>query len=151
MAQASSARDTTSLSSPTLSPCQDLMAASRSMEDCSKHALWHLRMQHKVCQREEEQLVNSWWMDIFMQGLPGERGGKSKKKKNVYKEATINKVFVSFLGLDFQVQCFGSEKEQNCPWGAKLPAFKAWRHLGNQSKPECVEDFNYSARSSKML
>lgn len=50
-----------------------------------------------------------------MQGLPGERGEKSKKKKNVYKEATINKVFVSFLGLDFQVQCFGSEKEQNCP------------------------------------
>lgn len=151
MAQASSARDTTSLSSPTLSPCQDLMAASR--------AVWrtaaNMRSGILECStRYASERKNSWWTVgewIFLCKDCLERGGKRVKKKNVYKEATINKVFVSFLGLDFQVQCFGSEKEQNCPWGAKLPAFKAWRHLGNQSKPECVEDFNYSARSSKML
>ena len=37
------------------------------------------------------------------------------KKKIVYKGATINKVFVSFLDFDFQVHCFGFEKEQKGP------------------------------------
>lgn len=65
-------------------------------------------------------------MDIFMQGLPRARGGKcGEKKKPVYKEATINKVFVSFLDLDFQVRCFGFEKEQKGPWGAKLPSLQS--------------------------
>lgn len=59
----------------------------------------------------EEQLVNSWRMDIFMQGLPREREEKSVWGGNVYKEATVNKVFVSFLGLGFQVHCFGFEKK----------------------------------------
>lgn len=36
-----------------------------------------------------------------MQGLPIEMGKKSEI--TVYKGATINKVFVSFLDLDFQV------------------------------------------------
>lgn len=110
------------------------MAASPagSVEGCSKDALWHLRMRHKVCQREEEQLVNSWRMDIFMQGLPRARGGgKSEKKKPVYKEATINKVFVSSLDFDFQVHCFGFEKEQKGPRGAKLPSFQSVKAFRN--------------------
>lgn len=100
------------------------MAASPgSVEGCSKNALWHLRTWYKVRQREEEQLVNSWRMDIFMQGLPRERG--KRVKKIVYKGATINKVFVSFLDFDFQVHCFGFEKEQKGPQGVKLPSFQS--------------------------
>lgn len=57
--------------------------------------------------------MNSWRMDIFMQGLPRETG--ERVKRTVYKEATINKVFVSFLDLDFQVHCFGFEKERKGP------------------------------------
>lgn len=72
----------------------------------------------------EEQLVNSWRMDIFMQGLPREREEKSVRGENVYKEATVNKVFVSFLGLGFQVHCFGFEKKQKGPHSAKLPSFQ---------------------------
>lgn len=88
---------------PPAPPVAGPMAASPagSVEGCSKNTLWQLRMLHKVCQREEEQLVNSWQMDIFMQGLPREMGKKSEI--TVYKGATINKVFVSFLDLDFQV------------------------------------------------
>lgn len=103
MAQASPARDSVPPSHPTCSPVAGPMAASPagSVEGCGKNTLWHLRMLHKVCQREEQQLVNSWQMDIFMQGLPREMGKKSEI--TVYKGATINKVFVSFLDLDFQV------------------------------------------------
>lgn len=57
--------------------------------------------------------MNSWRMDIFMQGLPRETG--ERVKRTVYKETTINKVFVSFLDLDFQVHCFGFEKERKGP------------------------------------
>lgn len=73
-------------------------------------------------------------MDIFMQGLPRERGGKSKKK-NVYKEATINKVFVSFLDLDFQVHCFGFEKEQKGSPGAKLPSSQSRKAFRKPVQP----------------
>lgn len=67
-----------------------------------------------------------------MQALPRARGEKSKKKqKPVYKEATINKVFVSFLDFDFQVHCFGFEKEQKGPRGAKLPSFQSVKAFRN--------------------
>lgn len=109
-------------------------------------------MLHKVCQEEGEQLVNSWRMDIFMQGLPREREKKSQGKKTVYKEATINKVFVSFLDLDFQVHCFGFEKKQKGPHRAKPLSFqsmKAFRKLIQAWV--CIEGFNYSAKSPKMV
>lgn len=70
--------------------------------------------------------MNSWRMDIFMQGLPRERERKSGGK-TVYKEATINKVFVSFLDSDFQVHCFGFEKKQKGPHRAKLPSFQSMK------------------------
>lgn len=79
----------------------------------------------------EEQLVNSWRMDIFMQGLPREREEKRVCVwgGNVYKEATVNKVFVSFLGLGFQVHCFGFEKKQKGPHSVKLPCFQIVKAL----------------------
>lgn len=90
------------------------MVASLAVWRAAANSLWHLRMRHKVCQCQEEQLVNSWRMDIFMQGLPRERGAE-RVERTVYKEAIINKVFVSFLDLNFRVHCFGFEKEPKGP------------------------------------
>lgn len=69
---------------------------------------------------------NSWWTVgewIFLCKGCLEKGGK-EWKKIVYKGVTINKVFVSFLDLDFQVHCFGFEKEQKGPCGIELPSFQ---------------------------
>lgn len=121
-----------------------------SVEGCSKNALWHLRTWHKVCQQEEEQLVNSWWMDIFMQELPRERG-KRVKKKLFIKEPQLIRSLLAFWILIFKSIALGLKKSRKVPEESSSPASKAWKHLGNQSKPACVEDFSYSARSAKMF
>lgn len=130
------------------------MAASPagSVEGCSKDALWHLRMRHKVCQREEEQLVNSWRMDIFMQGLPRARGGGKSEKKNLFikKPQLIRSLLALWISI-FKSIALVLKRNRKVPEEPNSPASKAWRHLGIQSKPECVGELNYSARSAKML
>lgn len=96
--------------------------------------------------------MNSWRIDIFMQGLPREREEKNQGKKTVYKEATISKVFVSFLDLGFQVHCFGFEKKQTGPHRGKLLSFQSIKAFRKQIQAwVCIEDFNYSAKSAKMV
>lgn len=76
---------------------QDLVAVSPgSVDCCSKHALWQLWMLHKVCQQEEEQLVNSWRIDIFMQGLPREREEKNQGKKLFIKKPQLIRSLLAF-------------------------------------------------------
>lgn len=121
-----------------------------SVEGCSKNALWHLRTWYKVCQQEEEQLVNSWRMDIFMQELPRERG-KRVKKKLFIKEPQLIRSLLAFWILIFKSIALGLKRSRKVPEESSSPASKVWKHLGNQSKPVCVEDFSYSARRAKML
>lgn len=83
----------------------------------------------ECCTRYASKRRNSWWTVgewIFLCKGCLERGRKRVcVGGTVYKEATINKAFVSFLDLDFQVHCFGFEKKQKGPHGAKLPSFQS--------------------------
>lgn len=150
MAQASSAKDTPSLLSHTLLCSRTWWRQARAAWRAA--AKTHSGILERGTRYASER-KNSWWTVgewIFLCKGCLERGGKEWKKLFIKEPQLIRSLLAFWISI-FKSIALGLKRNRKVPKESSSPASKAWKRLGNQPKPECVEDFNYSARSAKML